>query len=386
MNSSKRRGYKFLMLSMSIPVALLAQPSLGDVNFSRNIEVIAGGPLQTYGSKTVVTTRISGDKSWNETSVTAGGKESGLKKTSIVRLDKAVSWDLDASEQQYKERSLEQLQGELSNLRNTVTRQTKGEALPIDPNNCSWSEAKVSAKKTKEKERIAGIRATRHLLKLSQTCRDEVSHHSCDFEWLFEPWMSKRVKNSEEVTDFYQQFADELSMDYLIPQMSGPSQHLLGLFPNRWEMLLDEMEAFPGYSVRTVMTLRIGGKNCLTAEGEEIAESGLLADAGTGAYNAAIDQSGAQASSAVGTATSEAIGDSVGGTIGGAAVGAATGELLGGVTEMFKKKKNKPKKKARVSAPKMATVFKVSSEVSKWDGRKVEATQFDIPQGWTPAP
>lgn len=386
MSSTKRRDYKVLVFSIGIAATSVAQISLADVSFSKNIEVIAGGPLQAYGSKTKVTTKISGDKSRNEFSVVVAGDESGRNGTSIVRLDKAVSWHLDVAEKQYSERSLENLQDELSRLRETVVKQTSGQALPIDPDNCSWSEAKVSAKKTKEKERIAGIRATRHLLKLSQTCRDEVSQNSCDFEWLFEPWMSKRVKGSEEVTDFYQQFADELSMDYLIPQMSGPSQHLLGLFPNRWEMLLDEMEAFPGYSVRTVMTLRIGGKSCLNTEGETVVEGGMFADAGTGAYNAAIDQSGAQASSAVGTATSEAIGDSVGGSIGGAAVGAATGELLGGVTDMFKKKKEKPKKKSQAPAPKMATVFKVSSEIVTWSGRDVEPGQFDIPQDWSVEP
>lgn len=379
---SSNRANTFLLLPMTIAAVFATQQALADVSFSRNIEVFSSGPLNDYRSMTEVKTQVSGDKSRSETKVTTAGDDKTRHGINIVRLDKAVSWQLDVSEKEYQERSLDDLQGELSALRDTLRQQTNGEALPINPDNCSWSEAKVSSKKTKEKERIAGIRATRHLLKVSQTCLDEVSQNSCEFEWSMEPWMATRVKNKEEVGEFYQQLADELSMDYLIPQMSGPSQLLLGLFPNRWEMLLDEMEEFPGYPVRNVMTLRIGGRSCLTVEGEAVVEGGMFSDAGSSAYNAAIDQSGREAGSAAGTATREAIGDSVGGSIGGAAIGAATGELLGGVTGMFKKKKKK-KTTTRVKAPSKVTVFKVSSEIVDWDDKQIAGEQFDIPQDWS---
>ena len=107
-------------------------------------------------------------------------------------------------------------------------------------------------------------------------------------------------------------------------------------------------------------------------------------DASTAAYNAALNQAGDEAGSAVGRAAGESLGEGIAGSIGGAAVGAAAGELIGGLTGMFRKKK--PEKVETqpppVSAGQQVTVFRITTEVTKWSEVSIPQESFDEPVGW----
>jgi hypothetical protein len=298
----------------------------------------------------------------------------------ITRLDQEMTYVLKPDLRSYHEKSLDTLSEELAELRGQVNAAAGGQVLPVATENCEWSEARFKAKKTKEKERIAGKRATRHILTMRQSCTDEVSGQSCDLQWIMEPWLASKLPGYGEVSGFYAEFADQLGMDYLIPQMPGGSQMLLALFPNRWESLLDELEAFEGYPMRTVMTMKIGGRACLNAAGEEITEDSLWGDAADSAYGAAVGATGSEANRAVTDATSEAMGDSVGGSIGSSAIGAATGEIIGGIFSTKKKKrKSKPKKKSQ-NGP--VTVFRITTEITDWDEGDTSDDLYEVPVGW----
>jgi hypothetical protein len=365
--------------------ALLFCPAttLADISYARTVTVTAAGAVAGYSSETKVLTQIAGDRARTET-IPSDGMLADFTPTqvSIIRLDKDTTFQLDPDSQTYRETTLPALRQQMSDLRAQVNEASGGQALPVATDTCQWSEAKFKSKKTKEKERIAGIRATRHLLTMSQSCEEPNTGRSCDLEWTMEPWLAKRVPDRDEVSEFYQSLADRLSMDYLIPQMPGASQFLLGMFPNRWESLLDEMEEFEGYPIRNVMTLKIGGKLCTTAEGVPVVEDGMWGNAATSAYNKAIDRTGSETGRAVGTATGEAMGDSIGGSIGGAAVGAATGEIIGGIAGMFKKEKPRKTSTQRVAAPQDVTVFRIQSEVTEWGRVTVPPERFEVPAGW----
>lgn len=367
-------------------LSLLPTVTLADISYTREISVSASGALNTFSSNSTITTHISNDRA--RTEVRSEGIFPGETDTdviNIVRLDKGLTWQLDPTDKSYQEISMAEARAEIANFKDQVQSLSGGNALPIQPDNCEWSEARIQARATNEKERIAGLRATRHILTMSQTCKDISSGNSCNVEWTMEPWMSTKVRDGGEVNNYYQALADQLSMDYLIPQMAGASQMLLAMFPNRWENLLDELEQFEGYPVRNIMTMKLSGPLCMNAQGAPIAQGGgLIEDAGTEAYNAAVDSAGGQTGSAVGSAATGAMGQGVGAAIGGAAVGAATGELVGGLTSMFKKKK-KPAQVQQAPAPTDLTLFRVKSEVTRWEDKSIPATEFELPAGWTAA-
>lgn len=374
-------------LRMCLAALLASQPLAlqADVSYVQTVTVKAGGPMSAYSSEIKVLNQISADRSRREVlPADEMAADLSVAKVTLVDLGKDAAFELNADTNSYREVGLDELQRNLANIRQRVDAATGGQALPFAVDNCEWSEAKFRSSKTKERERIGGIRARRHILSMEQVCEDPDTGMSCELEWTMEPWVASRVPDHEEVQVFYQDMADRLQMDYLVPQMPGASQMLVGLFPNRWETLLDEMEDIKGYPVRTVMSLKIGGKACINADGVAVAEDDLWSDVGTSAYNEVIKQSGNETGKAVGDATREAMGDSVGGAIGSSAVGAATGELVGGIAGMFKKEKPK-KSNARAAAPvpDHVTLYRITAEISDWSRDDVAADRFVVPEGWT---
>lgn len=384
----RERGFgRAVQHGVSATAVLAAIPlfAMADVRYEQSVSVTAGGALSSFSSEIKVLTEISGDRSRREVlPANEMAADMAVNTIGLVRLDQDTTYQLNPDNKTYKEVSLEELRRELGSLRERMDASTGGQTLPVATENCEWSAAKFSTRKTKEKARYAGLRATRHIISMKQSCTDASSGMSCDMEWTLEPWMASRVTNSDEVQEFYQVLADKLSMDYLIPQMPGASQMMLGLFPNRWESLLDEMEEFKGYPVRTDMTFKIGGDLCTTAAGVPVAQDGLWSNVGTSAYNEAIKRSGRETGSAVGAATREAMGDSVGGAVGSSAIGAATGELVGGLADMFKADKPKRTTSTRAAAPPdKVTVFRIQSEITDWSKKKVPAERYEIPEGWS---
>lgn len=375
--------HSWIHLVRAVGIACLIMPtaSVADVSFERSVSVRAVGPVASLSSETRVKTQIAEDRSRTEIMpADEMAADLSVADVHITRLDQEMTYVLKPDLRSYHEKSLDTLSEELAELRGQVNAAAGGQVLPVATENCEWSEARFKAKKTKEKERIAGKRATRHILTMRQSCTDEVSGQSCDLQWIMEPWLASKLPGYGEVSGFYAEFADQLGMDYLIPQMPGGSQMLLALFPNRWESLLDELEAFEGYPMRTVMTMKIGGRACLNAAGEEITEDSLWGDAADSAYGAAVGATGSEANRAVTDATSEAMGDSVGGSIGSSAIGAATGEIIGGIFSTKKKKrKSKPKKKSQ-NGP--VTVFRITTEITDWDEGDTSDDLYEVPVGW----
>jgi hypothetical protein len=363
---------------------LIPGTASADISYARDITVSASGPLNSFSSKSTVLTQISGDRARSEIqaeSIFPG--EMNSESISILRLDQGLSWQLDPMDKAYREVSMESLRQVIGDFKDQVQAAAGGQALPFNPETCEWSEAQVSARSSKEKERIAGLRATRHFMTVYQTCKDATTNRTCNVEWSLEPWLSTKVPDGGEVSNFYSELADQLYMNPLIPQMAGPSQMLLAMFPNRWETLLDELENFEGYPLRNVMSMKISGPLCLNAQGVPLDEDdSLLENTTDSAYNAAVYQSGRQAGAAAGGAAAGALGDGVGGAIGSSAVGAATGELIGGLTGMFSKKK-KPKT-VQPAAPTDLTLFKVTSEVTSWSDITIPPDRFELPTGWSP--
>ena len=259
-----------------------------------------------------------------------------------------------------------------------------GGALPVSEENCEWTESDLEVEHPSGKERIAGIKTSKHIIRLRQSCSDPKTGKACDITWVMETWLAKKVPAEKEAREFQQAYAEAMGMDDLARQVQGPGQGLLAMFGGNWDGVVDEFKKMKGYPMRTVMQMGIGGEQCTTASGNPIAMDEVWADASTAAYNAALDQAGYEAGSAVGRAAGESLGNSIGGSIGGAAVGAAAGELLGGLTGMFKKKKPAEPAAQPVVNPagQQVTAFRISTEVTEWSEIKIPAERFEEPVGW----
>lgn len=365
--------------------ALLA-PCLtfADVSFETKITVRANGPIAAFNSETSSRTTISGEKGRTELIPTDDlAAELSVADVRVTRLDRDLIYEMKPDIKAYRQVSMDEQADQIAGLRDDLEATIGGAALPIATDTCEWSEAKFKSKKTKEKERIARKRATRHIISMEQSCTDDRTGQSCDMEWIMEPWMAKRLDNYDEVMNFYMGYADRLEMDALVPQMSGASQMLLAMFPNRWESLLDEMSEFEGYPVRTVMTLKIGGRACLSSSAVE--ENSIWADAADEGFDEAIDRSGKEVGRSVGDAADEAMGDSIGGAVGSSAIGAATGELIDGFGGMFKKKQKRKKPQKRRASSDL-TVFRITTEIIDWDDKPVPTSQYEIPGDWQRQP
>lgn len=370
-----------------------ASVSLADISYSQKITVEAAGGMSMFASEGDVITQLSGEKSRSDTTMKMKSKMMGMmagggSMGNIVRLDKALSWNLQIDKKQYTEVTFAQARAQMEQsvqaMKDARASGNSGGALPVSEEDCQWTEADLEVEHPDGKEKIAGIKTRKHIIRLRQSCTDPQTGKACDITWVMETWLAKKVPAEKEARKFQQAYAKAMGMDDMARQVQGPAQGLLAMFGGNWDKVTDEFEKMKGYPLRTVMQMGIGGEQCTTASGNPIAMDEMWADASTAAYNAALDQAGYEAGSAVGRAAGESLGSSIGGSIGGAAVGAAAGELIGGLTGMFKKKKStEPAVQPEADpAGRQVTAFRITTEVTDWSEITIPAERFEEPVGW----
>lgn len=366
---------------------LAAAPALADISYSQKITVEASGGMSMLSSEADIITQLSGNRSRTGSTVKMDSKLASMAMGSghtgnIVRLDKELTWMLEADKKQYTEvtfaQAREQLQKSLAAMQ-----ESGGSALPVSEEGCEWGESDLEVEKPREKEHISGIKTQKYIIRMHQSCTDPKSGKTCDMTWVMETWMAKKVPAEKEVLAFQEQYASAMGLGDAAQQIQGPGQALVGIFGDNWEAVADETDDIKGYPLRTVMQMGMGGEQCTTAAGNPIAMDEVWADASTSAYNAALDQAGYEAGSAIGRAAGESLGSSIGGNIGGAAVGAAAGELIGGFSGMFKKKK--PSKQAQEEPSegnRQITLFRITTEVTNWSEIPIPTERFEEPVDW----
>jgi hypothetical protein len=363
--------------------------SRADISYTQRMVVEAAGGMSMFASQGEIETRVSGNKSRTDSSITmesriagmlAGSGESG----SIVRLDKDLTWNLAPADKAYTELTFAQARAQLAEARKAMAQsQAQGSGLPVTAEGCQWSDGAVQVEHPDEKARVAGIDTKKHVIRMRQSCTDPQTNKTCDITWMMETWLAREVPGEDEVRQFHEGFARAMGLDDVSRQVQGPGQSLLAMFASNWDEVVDEFEKMQGYPLRTVMQMGIGGEQCTTASGQPIAMDAIWADASTAAYNAALEQASSEAGTAVGEAAAESLGDSIAGSIGGAAVGAAAGKLIGGLSGMFRKEEPAP-----AAAPPAAdggqqvTAFRITTEVTSWSESPVPAQEFEVPAGW----
>jgi len=366
--------------------------ALADISYAHRTEVSGAGAMSSFASEAETLTQISGMNSRVDTEMQMKSKLASLlggagNTASVVRIDDELTIKLLPDKKQYSVMTFEQTRQELARVHEAMenasgTGEQGGAALPISTENSERTEGEVEVENLKGREKIVGIKTNHYLIHLNQSCTVPDTGKTCHLTWEMEAWLARKVPAEKEVRLFQKAYAEALGLDDGKLKLQGPGQSMVAMFADNWDEVVGEFEMMRGYPLRTIMQMKIGGKECTTDSGKSIAMDGIWADASTAAYNSAIDQAGSEAGSAIGDSVSDSLGDSVGGSIGGAAVGGAAKELIGGFSGMFKKKKKKSKP-AVDPADKQVSVFRIKMEVTKWSEISIPKERFEEPANWT---
>jgi hypothetical protein len=363
--------------SLAIPALLSVCPALADVSFDQRFTVEAGGAMSMFGSEGTSQTQLTADRSRMDSNITmksalvsmfAGSGES----SSIVRLDKELTWELMPDKQQYSELTFAQARAQIAEaqaaMKDAQGSASPGAALPVSTEGCEWTEGETQVEQGDGIETVAGLDTRKHVIRVKQSCTDPETKKTCDITWLMETWLAKNVPGEQQARQFQQAYATAMGLDEVMRQAQGPAQSLLSMFTGNWKEVVAEVAKLDGFPLRTAMQMGIGGEQCTTASGQPITSD----EAWTGAE---------------GGSTGESVGSAIGGSLGGAA-GAAAGQLIGGLSGMFGNKTAEPA--ATQAAPQTApgagggeiTVFRITTETTRWSDAPVPAERFEVPAGW----
>ena len=368
-----------------------APSAVADVTLHQNITVNATGAMSMMGSSGTVTTMISGDRGRTENHVESNSAmirkfAKNVNTATIVLLDEERMLNLAPEKKQYSEVTFEQLRAQMEKSMAAIEEISDGGGLPVSEGECQWSPPETEVKKTKEKQKFAGVKAEQMIISVSQTCTVPNSEKSCDMIWNMEFWNAKRMPGEKEAMSFQQGMARAMGGDEELGMVQAQGRGLIAMFSKGWEDVLKESGKMEGYPVKTVMSLEMGGESCTTGAGQPIALDDVWSQAADAGADAAAYSAAGHAGSAVGNAAADSMGNGVGGSVAGSAVGAASREIVSGVFNKFRKKKDKKKAEqvAQPANPASGSVklFEITTELTGIDEKNVPDSLFVVPAGW----
>lgn len=368
---------------------LAAQAGLADVTIEQSVKVEGGGMMSMMSSSGTVTTSISGNRGRTENEMVADSKmvrsfAKNLNTATIVLLEDEKMLNLVPEDKQYSEVTFAEMRAQMEKGMEQMEGMQGGGGLPVNEDECQWSEPVVNVKKSRNTETFAGVKARQTIITASQSCTVQETGKSCDMTWNLEYWSAKKMPGAKEAAAFQENMARAMGGDELLALAKTNTRGLLAMFKGGWDEVLAESGDLDGYPVKTVMSLEMGGEQCTTGSGQPIAMDSIWAEAGNAAVDAAASTAAGHAGSAVNQKAAEALGDSVGGSVAGSAIGAASQKLLGGAMGKFRKR-NKDKeeaKKAENPAAASVTLFSISTEVTAVNKDAIADSQFVAPEGW----
>jgi hypothetical protein len=353
------------------------------------VTVEAGGSMSFMNSTGTVTTAISGNRGRTENRMESDSKlmktfAKNVNTATVVLLEDEKMLNLISDKKTWSEVTFEQMRQQMDQGMAQMDEMQSGGALPVDEDECQWSEPVVNVQKTRNSEKFAGIKAKQTLITASQSCTVQETGKTCEMTWNLEYWNAKRMPGRDEALAFQEGMAQAMGGDELLALAKVNTRGVLGMFKGGWDEVLAESGDIEGYPVKTVMSLAMGGEQCTTGAGQPIAMDDIWSEAGNAALDAAAGSAVGHAGSAVGQATSDALGDSVGGSVAGSAIGAASQKLIGGALGKFRnRKKDKQPEPEADPAAASVTLFKVTTELTAVDKDDIPDGRFEVPAGWT---
>lgn len=311
----------------------------------------------------------------------------------IVRLDKGLMWEVQSKDKTYTERTfadaraaMEKAMQQMEAASQQAQAQQPQQELPINAAESQCSPAVVESRITGEQATIAGLQTSRQVVSLKQTCTDPKTMKACDMVWSIEEWSTAQAPGMDESKAFALNYAKQMGLDASSMQaMQSRMQSAFSAYKGTWTELMQKASTFQGYPLKSVMQITMGGPQCTTDDGTQVAAAPGFADAVQAGVDAGVSTAAGEVASA---ATQAAIGKA-----GGGAAGAVAGSAVGGFASKFgssmmsklhKKDAAQPKTEA-AAAPTdagMIRLFRVQTETTAIRGDAIPASTFDVPAGF----
>ncbi len=353
-----------LVAGLAVAVLLLfdATSAVADVTVSET----SSFDFSIFKAHSTKMERISGDKSREDSELHCEGLISmfcgNQKAGEIIRMDKNVTWTLEPDKQSYVEKAFPTPEEIALAKQRAAAAMEKMKSCPQQPaarsatdtSKCEMSPPKLEIKKTDDVATLAGHKARRTSVTLTQTCTNKESGDSCDMIYSFDSWLTQdEIAGTADVRAFRRAHLKKLGLDEVSGTVGASMQTYLAPYADTLRQVSAKAGDLQGYPLRTTMRVSIGGAHCAQAD------------------NARQQQS-----------KTPDIGASVGDAITNTQVGALGKQLLGG---LFGKKSSAPE--APVAAPAAAngaavSLIEVTVETTAIDSGAIAVDQFEVPTGW----
>jgi hypothetical protein len=389
-----------------VPALLVGVSVRADVVIEETLDIDGAAGFSLLGMQGKTTTSLTPDKSRMDSDVrfksklmnTFAGKGAG-NTSQIIRLDQGVVYDVAHADKQYTEMSFEQMRAATQQAMQQMEQAAQAQAsaqpqqLPVSAEECQWSEPVVEAKQTGERATIAGFDTGRAVVTVKQTCTDAKTGKACDMVWGIDQWLAATAPGTEESKAFALNYARQLGLDAAsMEAMQGRMQQAFSQYKSSWTEAMAKAGEFQGYPLKTTMQMSMGGAQCTTDSGTQVAADPAFADAVDAGFQAGANAAVGQVAASAGQAAAQQVGGDVGGAVAGSAAGAFASKLGSSLLNKMKKKKEEPPAEQAAGAqagaapaanPGMIRLFRVTTETTAIRSGAVPATTFDVPAGYT---
>ncbi len=235
-----------------------------------------GGWMGTEGTEVIV---VSGDRMRQEATTKPTGKmlkkfagEEGFRNATIMRLDRKLMYMVDYHDKSYQEIPLDafkEMQGELAKAMAgpEAPQQERPQAQEPPPIKCN--PVTVEAKRTGERQDIAGFAAQRAVVTGTQTCQNVETKQTCEMIYTMDYWNAPMTPALQEIYNFYRRQMEAMGMDMKDAQALGnAARAMMSQNTEGFESVLKELGKIEGYPVRTRMLIEKGGDCGLGGPGE----------------------------------------------------------------------------------------------------------------------
>jgi hypothetical protein len=382
-----------------VPFALAAIAARADVVIEETMNTDGVAGFSMLAMQGTTTRSLTADKSRTDSNLqfkskllnTFAGKSGPTSQ--IVRLDKALMWEVQSKDKTYTERTfadaraaMEKAMQQMEAASQQAQAQQPQQQLPIDAAESQCSSPVVESRVTGEQATIAGYQTSRQVVSLKQTCTDPKTMKACDMVFSIEEWLTAQAPGMEESRAFAQNYAKQMGLDASsIQAMQSRMQNAFSQYKGTWTELMQKASTFQGYPLKSAMQITMGGPQCTTDDGTQVAAAPGFADAVQAGVDAGVSTAAGEVASA---ATQAAIGKA-----GGGAAGAVAGSAVGGFASKFGSsmmsklhKKDEAQAKAETAAAPtdagMIRLFRVQTETTAIRGDAIPASAFDVPAGY----
>jgi hypothetical protein len=315
----------------------------------------------------------------------------------IVRLDTGRVYDMQHAERKYTEMTFADMraamQKSMQQMEQVAAQQAAAQPqpLPVSAEQCQWSEPVIDVRQTGERATIAGFDAARATISLKQSCTDPTTQKTCDMVWTIDQWLAQAAPGGDESRAFALNYARQIGLDEAgLAAMQSRMQQAFSQYKSNWTEVMNKAGQFEGYPVKSVLQMSMGGPQCTTGSGAQIAADPTFADAVDAGIEAGANTAIGAGAATAGQAAGEAVGGTLGGAIAGSAAGAFAGQLGSSMLAKFKKKE-KPVEAApadpaaAADAGGMVRLFRMTTETTAIRSGPVPAATFEVPAGYTKA-